>query len=81
MMQTDELEKILGYPPSREMMLQVLKYARSNQMTPMEAAQTFAMPNLLFENENGCFEFEGQTLTPDQLNAKYPFHRFVLIRS
>ena len=80
-MNKTELEKILGYPPSREMMLQVLKYARSNQMTPMEAAQTFAMPNLLFENENGCFEFEGQTLTPDQLKKKYPFHRFIFIRS
>ncbi len=80
-MNKNELEKILGYPPSREMMLQILKYARENNLTPPEAANFFAMPNLLIENENGTFDFEGETLTTDQLNKKYPFYRFVLIRS
>lgn len=82
MMQTDELEKILGYPPSRETKLQIMNYARNNNLTPGEAASKFAMPVMLFINEDGkTYDYEGEKLTPDQLNAKYPFHRFVLIRS
>lgn len=80
-MNNDELAKILGYEPGREQRLIIMRYARDHNLTPPEAAQTFAMPNLLFENENGTFEFEGENLTPEQLNAKYPYYKFVLIRS
>ena len=81
-MQTDELSKILGYEPGREQRLIIMRYARDHQLTPGEAASKFAMPVMLFENEDGkTYDYEGEKLTPDQLNAKYPFHRFVLIRS
>lgn len=81
-MQSNELEKILGYPPTRETKMQIMKYARENNLTPGEATSKFAMPNMLIENEDGkTFEYEGENLTPDQLNTKYPFHKFVLIRS
>lgn len=81
-MNKNELEKILGYPPTREVMLQVLKFARENQLTPMEAAQKFAMPNMLFINEdNTTYDFEGESYTPEQLKKKFPYYRFVMIRT
>lgn len=81
-MNKTELEKILGYPPSREGMLQVLKYARENQLTPMEAAQKISMPNMLFINQDGkTYDFEGESYTPEQLKKKFPYYRFVLIRT
>lgn len=81
-MNNDELEKILGFKPSREMRLQILKYARSNQLTPGESAQKFAMPNILFINEdNTTYDFEGERYTPEQLKKKFPYYRFVMIRT
>lgn len=82
MMQTDELEKILGYPPSRETKLQIMNYARNNNLTPGQAANKFAMPSMLFINEdNQTYTFNGEDLTPAQLDERYPYNKFVLIRT
>lgn len=81
-MQKDELEKILGYPPTRETKLQIMTYARNNNLTPGQAANKFALPVMLFANEdNQTYTYKGESLTRAQLDEKYPFHKFVLIRS
>ena len=81
-MQKDELEKILGYPPTRETKLQIMTYARNNNLTPGQAANKFAMPVMLFINADGkTYDYKGESLTRAQLDEKYPFHKFVLIRS
>ena len=80
-MQTDELSKILGYEPSREQRLVIMRYAHDHDLTPPEAANLFAFPVLLFVNPDGVtFDHGGETLTSDQLTAKYPYHKFVFIQ-
>jgi hypothetical protein len=81
-MNNDELAKILGYEPSREQRLVIMRYARDHQMTPGEAASKFSLPAMLFVNDDGeTFEYEGENLTSEQLNTKYPYNRFVFIRT
>lgn len=81
-MQTDELSKILGYEPGREQRLIIMRYARDHQLTPGEAASKFAMPVMLFINADGkTYDYKGESLTRAQLDEKYPFHKFVLIRT
>lgn len=81
-MQTDELSKILGYEPGREQRLIIMRYARDHQLTPGEAASKFAMPNMLFINQDGkTYDFEGERYTPEQLKKKFPYYRFVMIRT
>jgi len=81
-MSNDELSKILGYEPSREQRLQIMRYARDHQIPPGEAAARFSLPAMLFVNDDGnTFEHEGENLTPEELKAKYPYNRFVFIRS
>jgi hypothetical protein len=80
-MNDDELAKILGYEPSREQRLVIMRYARDHDLTPPEAANLFAFPVLLFVNPDGVtFDHEGETLTSDQLTAKYPHNKLVFIR-
>ena len=81
-MQTDELSKILGYEPGREQRLIIMRYARDHNLTPPETAQKFGMPNMLFINQDGkTYDFEGESYTPEQLKQKFPYYRFVFIRS
>jgi len=40
------------------------------------------MPVMLFINADGkTYAYKGESLTRAQLDEKYPFHKFVLIRS
>ena len=81
-MQTDELSKILGYEPGREQRLIIMRYARDHQLTPGEAASKFAMPVMLFINADGkTYAYKGESYTPEQLKQKFPYYRFVFIRS
>jgi len=80
-MNNDELAKILGYEPSREQRLVIMRYARDHDLTPPEAANLFAFPVLLFVNPDGVtFDYERESLTPDELKAKYPYYKLVFIR-
>ena len=81
-MNNDELAKILGYEPSKEQRLVIMRYARDHDLTPPEAANLFAFPSMLFINADGkTYDYKGESLTRAQLDEKYPFHKFVLIRT
>ena len=81
-MSNDELSEILNYEPSIEQRKQIMTYARNNNLTPGQAANKFALPVMLFANEdNQTYTYKGESLTRAQLDEKYPFHKFVLIRT
>jgi len=71
----DELERLIGYSPSKQMRIEILKEVREGK-TIEEAASKFNLPTMAILDADGKFDFEDRRITPQEWHKINPLKEF-----
>jgi hypothetical protein len=71
----DELERLIGYSPSKQMRIEILKEVREGK-TIEEAASKFNLATMAILDADGKFNYNGQRVTPDEWREINPLGEF-----
>lgn len=76
------LTELLGHEPGREMTLMILKEVKESGKCIEEVADKYALPPMfIMTHGRTTFEYNGEVMTPAQFHERFPFRRFVTIKS
>lgn len=71
----DALEKMIGFTPSKQMRIDILKEVREGK-TLQEAAAKWNLGEMAVLDDNGKFLYEGKRITPEEWRKINPLGEF-----
>jgi hypothetical protein len=75
-----DLEELLSYEPSPELVRMILADVQTTGKSIEECADKYAMPPQFFVGRGNTFEYQGETLTAAEFDRRFPYRRFIIIR-
>ena len=76
-----ELSELLGFSPSPELVRMILNDVQTTGKCIEECADKYAMPPMFIVGYGDSFKYRGETMTPEIFKQRFPYRRFVVIRT
>lgn len=73
------LTELMGFEPGRDQRIQILRECKESGKSIEEVCDKYALPPLFVIRDDGTFLYNGETMTKEQFNQRFPFRRFVTV--
>ncbi|OQC43173.1 MAG: hypothetical protein BWX60_01100 [Candidatus Marinimicrobia bacterium ADurb.Bin030] len=80
-MNKKNLTELLGYEPGAELKRMILDDVKTSGLSIEECADKYAMPPQFIVGRGSTFEYNGETMTSEEFQRRFPYRRFVIIRT
>jgi hypothetical protein len=77
-----DLAELLSYDPSPELVRMILADVKATGNCCIEeCADKYAMPPQFIVGRGSTFEYNGETMTSEEFQRRFPYRRFVIVRT
>ena len=76
-----DLAELLSYDPSPELVRMILADVQTTGKCIAACADRYAMPPQFIVGRGNTFEYNGETMTAETFKQRFPYRRFVIVRT
>jgi len=76
-----DLAELLSYDPSPELVRMILADVQTTGKCIEECADKYAMPPQFIVGRGNTFQYNGETMTSEEFQRRFPYRRFIIVRT